>query len=182
MALTYTPNAQLGTPCPDFSLPSVDGKTMALGDFSGSQVLVVMFICSHCPYVQAIEERLIALGQAFPKHQVQLVGICANDWADYPEDSPENLFLRWQEKGYSFPYLVDESQNVAKSFGAVCTPDIFVYDNNRRLTYRGRLDDSWKDPSQVTQRDLHQAIEKTLQNKPIESEQVPSMGCSIKWK
>ncbi|MCB0366379.1 MAG: thioredoxin family protein [Bdellovibrionaceae bacterium] len=182
MALTYTPNAELGKSCPEFSLPSVDGKTVSLADFADAKVLVVMFICAHCPYVQAIEERLIELGQSFPRDQVQLVGICSNDWADYPEDSPENLFKRWKERNYSFPYLIDEDQSVAGEFGAVCTPDLFVYNSQRRLAYRGRLDDSWKEPKQVTQQDLRRAIECLLANQNIDAEQIPSVGCSIKWK
>lgn len=141
-----------------------------------------MFICNHCPYVQAIEDRLIDLQREFAAESVQLVGICSNDAVNYPDDSPANLKKRWQEKGYGFPYLVDEDQSVAKAYGAVCTPDLYVFDETRRLAYHGRLDDSWKEPDKVTRRDLADAIRTLLAGKPVQSEQIPSMGCSIKWK
>ena len=127
----------LGSACPDFRLPAVDGKVYGRDDFAASPVLVVMFICNHCPYVKAVEDRLIALqrefaagGQAEP--DVQLVGICANDAASYPDDAFDKLRERWEAKEYGFPYLHDESQAVARAFGAVCTPDIFVYDRSQR--------------------------------------------------
>lgn len=182
MALTYTPSAQLGESCPDFSLPSVDGKNYSLSDFKEQKVLVVMFLCGHCPYVQAIEERIIELSNSLKKKSVQFVGICSNDAADHPEDTPEALLKRTQEKGYGFPYLIDETQEVAKNFKAVCTPDIFVYDHNRKLYYRGRFDDSWKDPSLVKSQELGSAILNLLADKQFNIDQVPSMGCSIKWK
>ena len=152
----------LGSACPDFRLPAVDGKTYGRDDFAASPVLVVMFICNHCPYVKAVEDRLIALQREFAaggKRRVQLVGICANDAASYPDDAFDKLRERWQAKEYGFPYLHDESQAVARAFGAVCTPDIFVYDRQRQLAYRGRIDDSWKDPGKVTRRELHQAVD-----------------------
>lgn len=182
MALTYTPTPELGSPIPEFELPSVDAKTYSHKDFQSAKALVVMFICNHCPYVMAIEDRLIALNQEMTAKGVQLVGICANDPTDYPEDSPENLKQRWQEKGYGFPYLIDESQVVAQRFGAVCTPDFFVYDQDQRLAYRGRLDDSWKDPQKVTHEELKEALYALLDQKSPSPEQNPSMGCSIKWK
>jgi len=188
MALTYTPRGELGSTCPDFSLPSVDGKKVSLADFATSaQVLVVMFICSHCPYVKAIEDRLIALAAEFAGRPVAFVGICSNDSYDYPEDAPAALLARWREKGYGFPYLIDESQEVARAFGAVCTPDFFVYDRNRKLAYRGRLDDSWRAPERVQRRELRDAVVALLEaggtapGKGL-TEQNPSMGCSIKWK
>jgi peroxiredoxin len=183
----------LGSACPDFRLPAVDGKVYGRDDFAASPVLVVMFICNHCPYVKAVEDRLIALqrefaagGQTAP--DVQLVGICANDAASYPDDAFDKLRERWEAKQYGFPYLHDESQAVARAFGAVCTPDIFVYDRpnpaslQRQLAYRGRIDDSWKDPGKVTRRELHQAVVALLNGQRPASDQKPSLGCSIKWR
>lgn len=181
MALTFTPFPELGNDCPDFTLPAVDGKTYSLKDFRTGSPLVVMFICNHCPYVQAIEDRLITLGQDLKKQNVPVVAICSNDAKNHPEDSFENLKARAKEKNYSFTYLHDESQQVAHKFGAVCTPDYFVYDKNHKLAYRGRLDDSWKDASKVTKRELYDAVQVLLKDQKVSDEQVASMGCSIKW-
>jgi thiol-disulfide isomerase/thioredoxin len=183
MALTYTPEPVLGSPCPNFDLPAVFGsKRFSLKSFEKSEVLVVMFICNHCPYVKAIEDRLIEMARIYRTKGVSFVGISSNDPADHPDDRPEELSRRAQEKGYTFPYLFDETQEVAKNFGAVCTPDFFVYNEHRKLMYRGRLDDSWKDASLVTSQDLGEAIECILEGEPISFTQQPSMGCSIKWK
>ncbi|MBP9864813.1 MAG: thioredoxin family protein [Candidatus Omnitrophica bacterium] len=167
---------------PDFSLQSVDGQTYSLSSFNESRVLVVLFMCNHCPYVQAIEDRIIALQREFKNQSVQLVGICSNDSGDYPDDSPANLLKRWRDKDYQFPYLIDETQQAAKDFEAVCTPDLYVFDERRKLAYHGRLDDNWQFAEQVTRRDLAEAIKTLLAGKSPESAQVPSMGCSIKWK
>src|SRR5438128_1992895 len=137
MALTFTPFPELGNTCPDFTLPAVDGKTYSLKDFSNGKPLVVMFICNHCPYAQAIETRLIELGSDLKKDDVNVLAICSNDAADHPEDSFENLQKRAKEMNYPFVYLHDESQAVAHAFGAVCTPDYFVYDGSLKLVYRG---------------------------------------------
>jgi peroxiredoxin len=171
----------LGSACPDFRLPAVDGRTYGRDDFSASPVLVVMFICNHCPYVKAVEDRIIALQREFAG-RAQLVGICANDAASYPDDAFDKLRERWEAKEYGFPYLHDEDQEVARAFGAVCTPDIFVYDQHRRLTYRGRIDDSWKDPAKVTRRELRDAVAALLAGQPPSADQRPSLGCSIKWR
>lgn len=182
MALTHTPQAEFGTPCPDFRLPGVDGKTYSLSDFPKGHALVVMFICNHCPYVQAIEDRLIELGRDLKRQNVSVVGICSNDEISYPADSFDNLKKRFFEKNYSFVYLHDKTQEVARKFGAVCTPDFFVYDREHRLAYRGRLDDSWKDPTKVTQRELYQAALALEKGQDLSGfEQLSSMGCSIKW-
>jgi len=181
MALTFTPFLDLGNDCPDFSLPAVDGKTYSLKDFPKGSPLVVMFICNHCPYVQAIEDRLIILGRDLKKQNVPVVAICSNDDKSHPEDSFENLQKRAREKNYSFVYLHDKSQKVAHLFGAVCTPDYFVYDKNHKLAYRGRLDDSWKDASKVTRRELFEAAQVLLKDSKVSEEQTASMGCSIKW-
>jgi peroxiredoxin len=172
----------IGTPCPDFRLPAVDGRTYTREDFGGAPVLVVMFICNHCPYVQAVEDRLIALAREFEPSKVQFVAICANDAASYPDDAFDKLAERWRKKAYGFPYLHDEDQTIARAFGAVCTPDIFVYGRDRKLAYRGRIDDSWKDPTKVTRRDLADALNALLAGKAPSAEQRPSLGCSIKWR
>jgi peroxiredoxin len=182
MVLLNSEKVKLGTPATDFSLPSVDGKVFRLSDFTAKQVLAVFFICSHCPYVQAIEDRIIRLGRELEDKGVQFVGICSNDPTDYPDDSPQNLLKRWKEKQYGFPYLIDESQEVARVYGAVCTPDIFVFDAQRRLAYHGQLDNNWKDAHAVTRQDLREAVELILTGRKPSPEQVPSMGCSIKWK
>lgn len=146
------------------------------------RILLVSFICGHCPYVQAIEGRLIELAREFLPKDVSFLAICSNDATDYPEDSPTELLRRWREKGYGFPYLIDTEQKVAREFGAVCTPDFFLYDSTHHLRYRGRLDDSWRHPDRVQRQELREAIELLISNKDIPRDQVPSMGCSIKWK
>ena len=182
MALTYTPALDTQFTCPDFKLPGVDGKTYQRADFQGTDALLVMFICNHCPYVKAIEDRLIQLGHFMKDHKLQMVAICANDAENYPDDSFENLKKRWHDKNYPFPYLYDETQAIAKSFGAVCTPDFFLFNKDLKLQYRGRLDDSWKEAEKVTREELKNAILAQIQNQPISPEQIPSMGCNIKWK
>jgi peroxiredoxin len=182
MALTENRNVGLGTPCPDFRLPCVDGTTVARDDFRDRPVLVVLFICNHCPYVQAVEDRIIALQKDYGARGVQLVGICANDPTDDPDDRPERLLARWREKQYGFPYLIDATQEVASAFDAVCTPDIYVYGPDRTLAYHGRLDDSWQTPVRVKRRDLASALEALLAGLKPSREQHPSMGCSIKWR
>ena len=181
MALTYTPTPTFKETCPDFSLPAVDGRDYSLKDFSAAKVLMVMFICNHCPYVKAIEDRLLKLGRYYQGKEVQIAAICSNDGENYPEDSFENIKKRWQQMQYPFPYLYDESQQTAKAFGAVCTPDFFVYDEQRVLSYRGRLDDQWKDPNKVSREELKEAIDLLLEGKKPTAQQ-PSMGCSIKWR
>lgn len=180
-----TPPPALGAPCPDFRLPAVDGKSYARDDFSGAPVLVVLFICNHCPYVKAVEDRLIHLARTFEPRGVRFVGICSNDAETYPDDAFDKLRDRWREKGYGFPYLHDESQDVARAFDAVCTPDIFVYgsaSDTRRLAYRGRIDDSWKDEAKVTHHELAEALEALCAGQAPSRVQRPSMGCSIKWR
>lgn len=181
MALTHTPPGELGTKCPEFQLLAVDEKQYQLKDFANGNPLVVMFICNHCPYVIAIEDRLIQLGHDLKKENINVVAICSNDENSYPEDSFENLKKRSLEKNYPFVYLHDKTQEVAQSFGAVCTPDFFVFDRDLKLAYRGRLDDSWKDAKAVTRRDLFEATIKLKKENRIEDNQLSSMGCSIKW-
>ena len=182
MALTENRDVPLGSPCPDFRLPAVDGTTVARDDFRDKAALVVMFICNHCPYVQAVEDRYVALNREYGPRGVQFVGICANDPTDYPDDRPDRLLKRWREKGYGFPYLVDETQDVARAFDAVCTPDIYVFDRDRKLAYHGRIDDDWQHPAKVKRRELAAALDALLAGNPAPREQVHSIGCSIKWK
>lgn len=182
MALTYTPPAALGTSCPDFSLPGTDGRVHSKSEFTDAKVLVVMFICNHCPYVVAVEDRLLTLARELGGKDVKFVAISSNDANDYPLDSFENMKKRATEKKYPFPYLYDEDQSVAEAFTAVCTPDFFVYDRSGKLGYRGRLDDSWKDPSQVKSQELREAILALREGSAAPQEQKPSMGCNIKWK
>lgn len=183
MAL-HTPAADLGKRAANFSLPGVDGKTHTLSEYQNGKPLVIMFICNHCPYVKAIEDRLITLGNDCHKIDVNVVAICANDPDDYPDDSFQKMCERAALKKYSFPYLQDLKQTVAQEYGAVCTPDFFVYDSKGGLAYRGRLDDSWKEPSQVKVRELFDVVTALSngQTHPLIQNQTPSMGCSIKWR
>lgn len=182
MALTYSQTIPFGAPSPDFSLPGTDGQTYTLDSFKDARVLVVIFMCNHCPYVQACWERLIGLQKEFGPRGVQLVGINSNDASKYPDDSFDAMKTEATRRGHNFPYLCDESQSVARSYNAVCTPDIFVYDQNRRLAYHGRIDDNWQEPAKVTRRELADALEALIEGKKPSQEQKPSMGCSIKWK
>lgn len=177
----YTPPGELGSLCPDFQLLGVDQKTHALSEFSGTKALLVMFICNHCPYVQAVEDRLIMLSNEIIGLGAKVIAISSNDANDYPDDSFEQMCLRAEKKKYPFPYLYDSTQSVAHSFGAVCTPDFFLYNEHLELKYRGRLDDSWKNPKTVTRHELRHAVLQLLQNKEVPITQYPSMGCSIKW-
>ena len=182
MALTHTPTPELGEACPDFNLPGTDGRNHSRQELSGAKAALVMFICNHCPYVIAVEDRLVELARSLSGQPVKIVAISANDAVKYPADSFENMCKKSTEKIYPFPYLFDESQAVAKAFGAVCTPDFFLYDSNLKLSYRGRLDDSWKDASVVTSQELKSAIEALLSGALPSPLQKSSMGCSIKWK
>lgn len=166
---------------PHFSLSSVDGKHYSSDQFD-AKALLVMFICNHCPYVRAIEDRLINLMSGFSKSDLQMVAICSNDFETYVDDHPDELLKRSLAKSYPFPYLIDEHQDVARSFDATCTPDLFLFDEKRELFYHGRLDDSWKDPTKVTHEDLREAIKMLINDEPLPKVQHPSMGCSIKWK
>jgi peroxiredoxin len=184
MALMYTPPLQPGATLPEFNLLATNGKRVTHNDFKNKLGVVVFFICNHCPYVKAIEDRLIDLGNQY-KDRLGIIAICSNDPTEYKEDSFENLKARAEKKEYPFPYLFDETQSVAHAFGAVCTPDIFVYKKSLQsfhLFYRGRLDDSWKDSKKVVTKDLAHALDLLVDNQPAPQEQIPSMGCSIKWK
>jgi peroxiredoxin len=182
MVLLKSENIELGTSAPNFHLSGVDGKKYSLESFRDAKVLVVMFICNHCPYVQAVEDRILQLHRDYHRQGVQLVGICSNDPTDYPDDAPVNLLKRWKEKEYGFPYLVDETQETAKVYGAVCTPDIYVFDRDRKLAYHGRIDDNWQDPAKVRRRELAEALDALVAGRKPDAAQTHSIGCSIKWK
>ena len=172
----------IGTPAVGFNLPGVDGNTYSLDSFSEKKILVVIFMCNHCPYVKAVLQRLIDLQTETRELGVQLVGINSNDAEKYPDDSFDSMKTIAKEKGLNFPYLFDASQETAKAYDAVCTPDIYAYGPERKLLYRGRIDDNWEHEEKVTQRNLKEAIDLIIAGKELPSDQIPSMGCSIKWK
>lgn len=173
---------RLGTKAHPFSLPGVDGKIYSLDDFKDKDVLCIIFSCNHCPYVQAVEDRINRIVKDYSNKSFALVCINSNDDETYPEDSFEEMKKRAVDKNFLFPYLRDETQEVARAYDAVCTPDIFLYDKDRILRYRGRIDDNWKEEDKVTRRELVMAIDCLLENREVDFLQIPSMGCSIKWK
>lgn len=174
----------LGTKAPEFDLPEVtDGRNVSLSDFASKRALLVMFICRHCPYVRHVRGELARLGRDFADSEVGIVAISSNDVDAYPEDRPESLAEEARGAGYVFPYLFDESQAVAKAYTAACTPDFFLFDANRELSYRGQLDGSR--PSNglpVTGKDLRAAIAAVLSGEPVSEDQRASIGCGIKWR
>ena len=182
---TFSQPGQLGSVAPEFSLPGVDGKTYQLSDFQGARALVISFMCNHCPYVIATQGRMNQLAKEYASQGVRWLGINSNDAQKYPEDRFEQMKIRAQEQGFVFPYLRDETQEVARAYGAVCTPEFYLYtprDAEWVLQYQGRLDDNWKDESSVTRHDLREAIDRVLAGQAPVSDQKPAMGCSIKWK
>ena len=184
MALTYSDIQALGTPAPGFSLTGTDGRTYSLESFQDAQILVVVFMCNHCPYVIAVQGRINALTQEYHDRGVRLVAINSNDFRRYPDDSFAEMKKRSIQEEYVFPYLLDPSQDVARAYHAACTPDFFVYrreSGRLLLRYQGRLDDSWKDPAQVKKRDLADGLDRLLIGDLAQADQKPSMGCSIKW-
>ena len=182
MALMESIGVPLGSSAHDFSLPDVSGKMLGLHDFSDAKVLVVIFMCNHCPYVKACIERLVKLQGDFIDQSVRFVGINSNDSANYPEDSFAAMQEFSKERNMNFPYLHDETQEVAKIYEAQCTPDIYVYDQEQKLRYHGRIDDNWKDISRVKREELREALSALVDGREVASAQPPSMGCSIKWK
>lgn len=182
MVLKYTPKFE-AIEAPDFTLPGTDGKVWTRQACMGRHGLVVMFICNHCPYVKAIMHTLVSDAKALQAMGVNVVAIMSNDVAEYPEDSFANMQRVAEQQGFTFPYLYDETQQVAKAYGAVCTPDIFGLDQHAVIRYRGRLDAAGINRSDRTyRRDLVLAMQELIDSGEITTEQVPSMGCSIKWK
>jgi len=173
----------LGSPAPDFELPDPEGRSWSLASFGGSQALLVAFICNHCPFVKHIRTGFAKLASEYAAKGVAVVAINSNDYRSHPDDAPERMAEEAREFGYDFPYLVDERQEVAKSFRAACTPDFYVFDGERRLVYRGQLDDSRPGNDRpVTGSDLRAALDAALEGRPAASDQKPSIGCNIKWK
>ena len=180
MAL-QTPEAELGSPAPDFDLAAVDGPRHTLAGVRGPKGLLVMFICNHCPYVQALRDRLVGDMRELQNAGIGVVAISANDAERYPEDSPAMLLRQAREWNFSFPYLHDTTQQVARAYGAVCTPDFFGYDADLRLRYRGRLDSAQRDArTPQTRRELVEAMLRVARGESPETQE-PSIGCSIKW-
>ncbi|ASV74532.1 Alkyl hydroperoxide reductase and/or thiol-specific antioxidant family (AhpC/TSA) protein [Thermogutta terrifontis] len=173
----------LGAKAPDFALPDTEGRIVRLSDFDGAPALLVIFMCNHCPYVKHIADHLAQFTKEFQAKGVAIVGINSNDAASYPDDSPEKMREEVKLRGYTFPYLYDETQEVAKAYRAACTPDFFLFDKERRLVYRGQYDDSRPGNGiPVTGKDLRAAIEAVLAGRPVPPDQKPSLGCNIKWK
>lgn len=183
MALTPSTMLALGTAAPDFSLPDTDGRLVSLNQETRDKPFLVMFICNHCPYVKHIRKELSVLTTQFQKEGLAVFGINSNDFVAYPEDNPQKMALEKKAMHYTFPYLVDESQNVAKAYDAACTPDFFLFDKEKRLVYRGQFDESRPGNGiPVTGKDLKTAVEKVLLGQKPDSSQKPSIGCNIKWK
>ncbi len=184
MARTPSTMLELGTPAPDFSLPdTVSGDTVSLAEFTRAPALLVMFICNHCPYVKHINRALAAFAREFQARGLAVVGISANDTANFPDDSPDKMAAEAKALDYDFPYLYDESQAVAKAYQAACTPDFFLFDGARKLFYRGQFDASRPgNDVPVTGEDMRMAVEAVLAGGEPPAEQKASLGCNIKWK
>ncbi len=183
MVETLSTMNPLGTQAPNFSLPDTLGKTVSLSNFTDAPALVVIFMCNHCPFVKHIADGLAEFARAYQPQGVAIVGINSNDVANYPDDSPQKMAQEAENRGYTFPYLFDETQGVAKAYRASCTPDFFLFDSDHRLVYRGQFDDSRPgNDAPVTGADLRAAVDAVVQGRPVASEQTPSIGCNIKWK
>ncbi len=182
MVSLQPPLCNFGWKARDFDLPGIDGKRYSLANARGKNGLLVMFICNHCPYVKSIRERLVRDTLELQQHGINSIAIMSNDVAEYAEDSFENMKLVAEQYRYPFPYVLDESQQVAKDYGAVCTPDFFGFNASLELQYRGRLDASRKELVQDAPRDLYNAMLQVAKTGQGPSEQIASMGCSIKWK
>jgi Peroxiredoxin len=184
MVQTVSTMLDLGTQAPDFRLPDTQqGNTVTLADFKDAPALLVIFMCNHCPYVKHIRKSLAQFAREYIPKGLRVVGINANDWLRYPEDSPELMAKEAETVGYTFPYLYDETQAVAKAYRAACTPDFFLFDRDLKLVYRGQYDDSRPGNAvPVTGSDLRQAVNALLEGRVVPANQKPSMGCSIKWR
>ncbi len=183
MSLTPSTMLELGTPAPDFQLKDTEGNNVGLSDFSDKSALLVVFMCNHCPYVIHIADAFSAFANEYQPKGLGIVAISANDAANYPDDGPEKMAEEAKTRGYTFPYLYDEDQEVAKAYRAACTPDFFLFDGGRKLVYRGQFDASRPgNDKAVTGTDLRQAADNVITGQKPDAEQVPSMGCNIKWK
>jgi peroxiredoxin len=183
MAVTASQMLPLGTSAPDFSLPDTQGNMVSLGDFTGVPALLIIFMCNHCPFVKHILNAMVELIKEYQAKGVAVVGINSNDVVNFTEDRPEMMAKVAKQAGFTFPYLYDQTQEVAKAYRAACTPDFFLFDEEQRLVYRGQMDDSRPGTGiPVTGADLTAAIDAVLEGKPVSEEQKPSLGCNIKWK
>ncbi|MHC4087252.1 MAG: thioredoxin family protein [Planctomycetota bacterium] len=183
MAVTASKMLTLGTPAPNFSLPDIEGNIVSLADFEESPALLVIFMCNHCPFVKHVLSDLARLAREYQAKGVAVVGINSNDVANYPEDSPEMMARLVEEVGFTFPYLYDETQEVARAYQAACTPDFFLFDKESKLAYRGQMDDSRPGNNiPITGLDLIKAMDAVLAGRKVSTEQKPSIGCNIKWK
>jgi len=183
MVRTPSTMLPLGTSAPDFSLMNVDGRIVSLKDFDDAPALLVIFMCNHCPYVVHVADHLAQLAQEYMARGLAVVGINSNDVAGYPADSPEQMVAEAEARGYAFPYLYDETQEVAQAYQAACTPDLFVFDKKMKLAYRGQLDSSRPDSGiPITGQDLRAALDAVLAGQAPRVDQTPSLGCNIKWK
>lgn len=183
MALTLSTMLPLGTVAAEFRLVDTQGRTVSLGDFPHASAYLVAFICNHCPYVKHVAVGLANLAKEYQAKGVAVLGISSNDAAGYPDDAPEKMVEEVRLRGYTFPYLFDETQQVAQAYGAACTPDFYVFDRGKRLAYRGQMDDSRPgNDKPVTGACLRTALEAVLAGQSVTGEQVPSMGCNIKWR
>lgn len=177
-----TDTLKIGDPIPEFNLKAVDGKFYALQDFKEASGLIVIFSCNHCPYVQAYEERIKSIQSDYKTKGIQVIAISSNDVDSYPEDSFENMKLRSDEKQFNFPYLWDETQQLAKDFGATHTPEIFLFDKERKLVFHGKIDDNWNDEKSIRQKYLRSALDEMLTGNQITVPETFTIGCTIKWK
>jgi peroxiredoxin len=183
MVATASTMLGLGTKAPPFSLPDTQGKMVSLADFDDAKALLVVFMCNHCPFVRHILDEFVKLAADYRNKGLAVVGINANDVNSYPDDRPEKMAQVANEKGFTFPYLYDQTQEVAKAYHAACTPDFFLFDKARRLVYRGQMDDSRPgNDKPVTGSDLRSALDAVLAGRPASKTQRPSMGCNIKWR
>jgi peroxiredoxin len=183
MSLTPSTMLPLGTVAPGFRLSDTDGKTVSLDEFKEAPALLVAFICNHCPYVKHVRHELARLGKEYQGKGVAVVAISSNDVNNYPDDSPKMMAKEKAEVGYTFPYLYDESQQIALAYKAACTPDFYVFDKDQKLVYRGQLDGSRPgNPIPITGKDLRAALDAALAGTPVSDDQRPSIGCNIKWK
>ena len=183
MVRTPSTMLPLGTRAFDFELPNVDGRMVGLSEAAGPQGTVVMFICNHCPFVKHVADHLAMVARDYASRGIGFVAISSNDVAAHPADSPEQMVREAEDRGYLFPYLYDETQEVAKAYHAACTPDFYLFDAHRKLTYRGQLDPSRPGSDiPVTGSDLRGAIDALISGRPAVSDQKPSIGCNIKWK
>lgn len=177
-----TNNLEIGSPSPDFNLTGIDDEKYSLGSFKDKKALIVIFSCNHCPYVQAYEERIIQIKKDYSDKGVAVVAINSNEDVNYPDDSFENMKKRAAEKNFNFPYLRDEDQSIARAYDATHTPEIFLFDTDRRLAFHGKIDDNWQEPDKVQNQYLRDALDELLAGKEISVPETFTIGCTIKWK